>query len=69
MKWGAVCVGILMRMVMCMESELCLGGMADVVCFVWRSFGVHGSADSVWHVGEWTIIVYVPFLLYGCSTV
>ena len=52
MKWGAVCGGILMRMVMCMESELCLGGMADVVCFVWRSFGVHGSADSVWHVGE-----------------
>ena len=45
-----------------------------MVCVVWRRFGVHGSADPVWHIG---VLVAVGvklkftfcFLFYGHSMV
>ena len=48
--------------------------MVDMVCVVWRRFGVHGSADPVWHIG---VLVAVGvklkftfcFLFYGHSMV
>ena len=44
--------------------------MVDMVCVVWRRFGVHGSADPVWHIGVLVAVgVKLKFTFCLCSMV